>query len=39
MSPLKRMGTPQEIAQAVSFIFENDFISGRVIEVDGGTRI
>ena len=39
MSPLKRMGTPYEIAQAVSFIFENDFLSGRVIEVDGATRI
>lgn len=38
-TPLKRLGMPEEIAKTVSFIFENDFITGRVIEVDGGLRI
>ena len=37
--PLKRMGEPDEIAQAVEFIFENDYMTGRVIETDGGIRI
>jgi 3-oxoacyl-[acyl-carrier protein] reductase len=37
--PLKRLGQPEEIAQAVMFIFENDFFTGRCIEVDGGLRL
>ena len=37
--PLKRMGEPDEIAKAVEFIFENDYFSGRVIEVDGVLRL
>lgn len=36
--PLKRLGEAEHIAQAVSFIFENDYFTGRVIEVDGGLR-
>jgi 3-oxoacyl-[acyl-carrier protein] reductase len=37
--PLKRLGKPDEIAHAVRFIFENDFYSGRCLEVDGGLRL
>jgi 3-oxoacyl-[acyl-carrier protein] reductase len=37
--PLKRLGQPEEIAHAVTFIFENDFFTGRCIEVDGGLRL
>jgi 3-oxoacyl-[acyl-carrier protein] reductase len=37
--PLKRLGQPEEIAHAVLFIFENDFFTGRCIEVDGGLRL
>lgn len=37
--PTKRMGTPNEIAQTAAFILENDYISGRVIEVDGALRL
>jgi 3-oxoacyl-[acyl-carrier protein] reductase len=36
--PLKRLGRPEEIAHAAMFIFENDFFTGRCIEVDGGLR-
>jgi 3-oxoacyl-[acyl-carrier protein] reductase len=36
--PLKRLGLPEEIAHAVLFIFENDFFTGRCVEVDGGLR-
>lgn len=37
--PLRRMGQPDEIAQTAAFIFENDYLSGRVIEVDGALRL
>lgn len=37
--PLKRMGKPEEIASAAAFIFENDYVSGRIIEVDGALRL
>ncbi|PTU32984.1 SDR family oxidoreductase [Stenotrophobium rhamnosiphilum] len=37
--PLKRMGDPSEIAKAVRFIFDNDYFSGRCIDVDGGLRL
>jgi 3-oxoacyl-[acyl-carrier protein] reductase len=36
--PLKRLGQAEEIAHAVLFIFENDFFTGRCLEVDGGLR-
>ncbi|GAA0689711.1 SDR family oxidoreductase [Marinobacterium maritimum] len=39
MIPAKRLGMPEEIAKTVSFIFENDYINGRCIEVDGALRI
>ncbi len=37
--PLKRLGLPEEIASAVRFIFQNDYFSGRCIDVDGGLRL
>jgi 3-oxoacyl-[acyl-carrier protein] reductase len=37
--PLKRMGTPEEIAHSAAYIFENDYITGRILELDGGLRI
>ncbi|HKU16406.1 MAG TPA: SDR family NAD(P)-dependent oxidoreductase [Steroidobacteraceae bacterium] len=37
--PLKRMAEPAEMAHAAVFIAENDYFSGRVVEVDGGQRI
>ncbi len=37
--PLKRLGEPEEIAQAARFIFENDFFTGRCIDLDGGLRL
>jgi 3-oxoacyl-[acyl-carrier protein] reductase len=37
--PLKRLALPEEIAHAVLFIFENDFFTGRCLEVDGGLRL
>ena len=37
--PLKRLGEMAEIAHAVRFVIENDFVNGRTIEVDGGLRL
>ncbi len=37
--PLGRLGEPHEIAHTVRFIFENEFITGRCLEIDGGLRL
>ena len=37
--PLRRMGEPDEIARTVQFILENDYVSGRCIDVDGALRL
>lgn len=37
--PLRRMGSTREASHALRFILENDYVNGRVIEVDGGLRI
>ena len=34
--PLKRLGTPQSIADSVLFLATNDYITGEIIRVDGG---
>ena len=35
-TPLHRLGTPEEVAQAVLFLAENRFITGQNLGVDGG---
>lgn len=37
--PLRRGGQPEEVAQAALFIVDNDYFSGRVLELDGGMRL
>jgi 3-oxoacyl-[acyl-carrier protein] reductase len=37
--PLKRLGQPDEIAHAAQFIIENDFFTGRCVDLDGGLRL
>ena len=37
-TPCGRLGTTAEIAKTVCFIIENDYINGRVLEIDGGLR-
>lgn len=36
MHPLNRLGRCVDVAKAVEFVLENDFITGGCIEVDGG---
>ena len=37
--PLRRMGKPEEIAHSAAYLFENDYYSGRILELDGGLRL
>lgn len=37
--PLRRLAKPEEIYGAVKFIFENDYVTGKTIEVDGGINM
>lgn len=37
--PLRRAAAPEEIYQAVKFIFECDYFTGRCIDVDGGMTV
>ena len=36
MKPVGRLGEAAEIAHTAKYIFENDFFTGRVVEIDGG---
>src|SRR5277367_2435483 len=38
-APLKRSGTPQDIADAVSYLIHAEFITGHVLVVDGGRSL
>jgi 3-oxoacyl-[acyl-carrier protein] reductase len=37
--PLQKMGDPDDIASTVQFILENDYVSGRCFDIDGGLRL
>ena len=37
--PLQRLGEPSEVAHAARFIMENDYLSGRVVELDAALRL
>jgi 3-oxoacyl-[acyl-carrier protein] reductase len=37
--PLRRLGLPEEVGHAAVFIAENDFYTGRSVEIDGGLRL
>ena len=39
MKPVGRLGEAEEIAHTAKYIFENDFFTGRVVEIDGGIRL
>ena len=38
-TPLKRWGGPQELAKAVMFFLESDFVTGECLRVDGGRHL
>jgi len=37
--PLKRMGSEKDIAEAVKFLADSDYITGQIIKVDGGRSL
>lgn len=37
--PLRRLADVDELGHAARFIFENDYFTGRTLELDGGTRV
>lgn len=37
--PLRRLGEVSEMAHTLQYIIENDFFTGRIIEMDGGLRV
>lgn len=37
--PLARIGTPEEIAQAVLFLLKSSYITGQIIAIDGGRSL
>jgi NAD(P)-dependent dehydrogenase (short-subunit alcohol dehydrogenase family) len=37
--PLKKLGTPEDVARAVVYLMKEDFITGQVIGVDGGSTL
>jgi pteridine reductase len=38
-TPLKRAGTPDDVAAALLFLLDSDYITGETIVVDGGRRV
>lgn len=36
MIPLKRMGRPEDVADAVLYLVNADYVTGEVLKVDGG---
>ncbi|WP_145024738.1 SDR family oxidoreductase [Paenibacillus sp. Y412MC10] len=38
-SPVNRIGQPEDIAKAVRYLIDNTFVTGTVLEVDGGLRL
>lgn len=38
-TPLKRLGSPEDIAQAVVFLLDASYITGETLHVDGGRRV
>lgn len=38
-TPIGRLGSPQEMVQAIRFIIENGYFNGRILELDGGLRL
>ena len=37
--PLKRLGSPEDIARAAVYLIQSDFVTGEVLSVDGGQRL
>jgi pteridine reductase len=36
---LKRQGKPKDIAEAIIFLVQSDYITGQIINIDGGRTL
>ncbi|MEW6324434.1 MAG: SDR family oxidoreductase [Nitrospirota bacterium] len=37
--PVKRVGTPDDVAKTVLYLLDNEFMTGAIVDVDGGHRV
>jgi pteridine reductase len=37
--PLRRQGAPEDVAEAVLFLWRNAYLTGTIVPVDGGARL
>ncbi len=37
--PLRKHGSPRDIAESIAFLLRSDFVTGQVIYVDGGRHL
>lgn len=37
--PVRRVGRPEDVSQAIAFLIETTFVTGTIIEVDGGAHL
>nr|MBA2681638.1 SDR family oxidoreductase [Ktedonobacteraceae bacterium] len=37
--PVERIGEPEDVAQAIVFLIQNGFMTGTIIDCDGGARL
>lgn len=38
-TPVERVGTPEDVASTILFLITNSFVTGNIIDVDGGLRL
>jgi len=38
-APLKKIGDPDDVARALLYLVESDFVTGEVVVVDGGRML
>jgi pteridine reductase len=38
-TPLRRLGTPEDVVRAVLYLLESDFVTGELLVVDGGRHV
>jgi NAD(P)-dependent dehydrogenase (short-subunit alcohol dehydrogenase family) len=37
--PVRRVGQPEDVARAIALVVDNTFMTGTILEVDGGAHL